>query len=87
MFLLNALKKADIIFFSVCIGIIVVAVAIYFLIPIINRKEYAQRRENLKKREETFRANLKSLKPEEITIEGTINDESEPQLNNDNNEA
>lgn len=69
MFLLNKLKSPDIWFFSILIGIVVVCVAIYFLIPIINHKVYEERRENLKKREETFRANLKNLKPENVIVE------------------
>ncbi len=69
MFLLNKLKSPDIWFFSILIGIVVVCVAIYFLIPIINHKVYEERRENLKKREKTFRANLKNLKPENIIVE------------------
>ena len=32
--------------------------------PIIKRKQYAEARANLKKREETFRANLKKLNGE-----------------------
>ena len=75
MFLLNSLRTPDIIFFSCCAADIVLIIAIYFLIPVIKRKEFAQRRENLKKREETFRKNLKSLKPESVTVEETIKKE------------
>lgn len=84
MFLLNKLKSADIWFFSILIGIVVVCVAIYFLIPIINHKVYEERRENLKKREETFRANLKNLKPESVVVEDALVEEVE---SNDTAEA
>lgn len=62
------LSTPDLIFFIAIAVIVVIIVAIYFLIPVIKHKEYAERRANLRKREETFRANLKSLKQEEVTI-------------------
>ena len=69
MFLLNSLRTPDVVFF-ILIGVVVaICIAIYFLIPIIKRKEYAERRENLKKREEVFRANLKNLQAESVVVE------------------
>ncbi|MCF0107700.1 MAG: hypothetical protein HUJ59_01645 [Bacilli bacterium] len=56
--LLNSLSTPDIVFFSLCAGIIVLCVAIYFLIPVFNRKQYREARENLEKREKSFRANI-----------------------------
>ena len=65
MFLFQ-LKKPDLIFFILIVVIIAVAVLIYFLIPIIKRKTYAEARENLKKREATFKANLEKLNSTKI---------------------
>lgn len=48
--------------FYIVLGVIVAVVIIaYFLTPVIKRKQYAEARANLAKREETFRANLKNL--------------------------
>ncbi len=72
MFLVNGisdLKQPDIIFFVSLVVIAVLCVAIYFLIPVLNKKVYEERRANLKKREETFRKNLKSLKAESVIVE------------------
>ena len=57
---LNALKDTDIIFFVALAAIVVLAVAIYFLIPVFNRKQYREQRDNLKKREVAFKSNLQS---------------------------
>ena len=65
----NELKTPDIIFFVSLIVIAAICVAIYFLIPVFNKKVYEERRANLKKREETFRKNLKSLKAESVVVE------------------
>ena len=56
---INALNPVDIGFFVACGVIIAICVAIYFLIPVFNKKQYQEQRENLKKREEAFRANAK----------------------------
>ena len=69
MFLLNSLKTPDIVFFVMLGVIVLVCVAIYFLIPIVKKKEFEERRENLKKREAVFRANLKNLQSENITVD------------------
>lgn len=58
---LNSLKSTDIIFFVCCAAAIAVAVLIYFLIPVFNRKQYQEQRENLRKREESFKANKKAI--------------------------
>lgn len=57
MMLLNKLGSVDIGFFVGCAVAIVLIVAIYFLIPVFNKKQYQEQRENLKKREEAFRSN------------------------------
>lgn len=65
--LLFKLTKADKDFF-IFLGIIVgVFLVVYLLMPIIKRKQYAESRENLRKREETFKANLQRLKGETAT--------------------
>ena len=62
--ILFKLTKADKEFFLV-LGIIAgVFLVAYLLTPIIKRKQFAEARENLKKREATFKANLKKLKGE-----------------------
>ena len=53
---LNPLRSVDIVFFVVIAAIIVLVVAVYFLIPVINRKQYKEMRENLNKREVAFNA-------------------------------
>lgn len=55
---LNPLGSVDIIFFVVIGALIALAVAIYFLIPVFNKKQYKEQRENLKKRETSFKANI-----------------------------
>lgn len=47
----------DIGFFIACGVIIALIVAIYFLIPVFNKKQYQEQRDNLKKREIAFKAN------------------------------
>ena len=65
--ILFKLTKADKEFFLV-LGIIAgVFLAVYLLMPIIKRKQYQEARENLKKREKTFKANLKKLNGEAST--------------------
>lgn len=55
---LNPLGRTDIIFFCVLAGIVVLCVAAYFLVPVINKKQYRELRENLKKRESAFKSNI-----------------------------
>lgn len=69
MKMLFQLTKPDLIFF-IAIGVAVALILVwYFLQPIIKRKQFAEARENLKKREETFRANLKTLNQEDESKE------------------
>lgn len=53
---LNGLKRVDIAFFSICGAIVVLIIAVYFLIPVFNKKQYKEQRDNLKKREEAFKS-------------------------------
>ncbi len=55
---LNSLKQVDIIFFIVLGAIIALCVIVYFLIPVFNKKQYKEQRENLKKREVAFKSNV-----------------------------
>lgn len=54
MFLLNSLKSADIVFFIMLVVIVAACVGVYFLIPVIKRKQFDEQKENLRKREEAF---------------------------------
>lgn len=71
---LNQLKKTDIIFFVCCAVAIALAVAVYFLIPVFNKKQYQEQRDNLRNREEAFKANKKSAVVEEATDENVLTD-------------
>ncbi len=62
---LNKLGGTDIAFFIICAVLIVVAVGVYFLIPVINKKQYQEQRDNLRKREEAFKVNKKQNNSEE----------------------
>lgn len=62
--LLFTLKKPDLIFLIVLAAIIGVFVLVYILTPIVKKKQFDEAKANLKKREETFRANLKRLNGE-----------------------
>ena len=55
----NDPNPVDIIFFVIIGIVIAICVAIYFLIPVINKKQYQEMRDNLNKREVAFKANLK----------------------------
>lgn len=62
---LNQLGGVDIAFFIICAVLIIAVVGVYFLIPVINKKQYKEQRENLKKREEAFKVNKKTAEGEE----------------------
>lgn len=53
----TTLPKVDIWFFAICAAIIAAIIGIYYLIPVLNKKQYREQRENLKKREVAFKAN------------------------------
>lgn len=55
--LLNGLKSVDFGFFIGCAVVIGLIIAVYYLIPVFNKKQYAEQRENLKKREAAFNSN------------------------------
>lgn len=62
MFLIK-LKQADIVFFIVCVALIAIAIAIYYLIPVFKRKQLKEQRENLIKRENAFKSQIKDYVP------------------------
>ena len=66
---LNSLKDVDIAFFSICAAIIVLIVAVYFLIPVFNKKQYQEQRDNLHKREAAFKSNLQQAQSAEVQAE------------------
>ncbi len=66
---LNKLSKVDQAFFIVCAVIVALIVAVYFLIPVFNKKLYKEQRENLHKREAAFKSNLKSAQAAETDKE------------------
>ena len=78
MFLINSLGGVDVAFFIIAgIGILLL-VGLYFLIPLLNSKQYAAQRENLKKREIEFNANLQKNKElREAKIQAEIDKEKE----------
>lgn len=79
---LNSLKQVDIIFIIALGAIIALCVIIYFLIPVFNKKQYREQRENLKKREVAFKSNIRrtdgSPAAEEVSEEKEAEVEAEP---------
>ena len=69
VFALNSLKDVDIAFFIICAAIIVLIVAVYFLIPVFNKKLYQEQRDNLHKREAAFKSNLQQSQSAEVQAE------------------
>lgn len=69
LLLLNKLGSVDIGFFVACAVIIVLIVAVYFLIPVFNKKQYQEQRDNLKKREDAFRSNQNARMMQETASE------------------
>ena len=55
---LNKLGSTDIVFFVVLAVLVVLCITVYFLIPLINKKQYMEMRDNLKKREAAFKSNV-----------------------------
>ncbi len=73
---LNELKTVDIVFFIVCAALIAAIVGVYFLIPVLNKKQYEEQRENLRKREEAFKVNKKT-NSEESTQQAEVDSASD----------
>lgn len=75
LLLLNKLGSVDIGFFVACAAIIVLIVAVYFLIPVFNKKQYQEQRDNLKKREDAFKSNQSARMMQETASEGETSSE------------
>ena len=72
----NKLGSVDIIFFVVLAALIGLAIGIYFLIPVFNKKQYREQRENLKKREVAFKTNAKTSDDSPEATEETVDTEA-----------
>jgi len=70
--LLNQIGKVDQAFIWIVVGAVLLGVAFYFLIPLFNRKRYAEARENLKRREAALQGQRKQTetKPEDSKASG-----------------
>ena len=76
MFLLHGFKTVDIWFFVICGIIIGLIVIIYFLIPVFKRKQFAEARKNLARRETLFRRNQEEELLENISVDSKSEDKS-----------
>ena len=74
---LNSLGAVDIAFFVACGVIIAVCIAIYFLIPVLNKKQYQEMRDNLNKREVAFKANFKGAETAEVESDATAEEKTD----------
>lgn len=78
MFLINAIGSVDIAFFIIAGIALGLLVALYFLIPLLNAKQYKAQRENLSKREIEFNKNLeKSKQLREAKIQAELDSKAE----------
>ena len=66
---LNKLRSVDVMLFCIIGGIIALCVLIYFLIPVINKKQYQEMRDNLKRREVAFNAAKQSGETADEVVE------------------
>ena len=62
------INPVDVVFFIVIGALIAISIAIYFLIPVINKKQYREMRDNLNKREIAFNAGKQGDEPAEVTV-------------------
>lgn len=84
---LNKLKSVDIGFFIACAVIIVLIVAVYFLIPVFNKKFYQEQRDNLHKREAAFKSNLQNTQSADTIKEVDADTEKELGAETENSEV
>lgn len=75
---LNSLSSTDTIFFIVLAAIIVLCIGVYFLIPVINKKQYRELRDNLKKREAAFKSNVQRTDGAPIFVDDPSEEEDLP---------
>ena len=76
----SSLPSVDVWFFIICALIVVAIVAVYYLIPVFNKKKYQEQRDNLAKREAAFKANRTDYNGQK-TAQST-EQASEKELNN-----
>lgn len=76
---LNSLSSVDTAFFIICAVIIVLIIAIYFLIPVFNKKLYQEQRDNLHKREAAFKSNIQGSQSEETKEEPEAENAEKPE--------
>lgn len=69
---MNNLPPVDVAFFIICAVLILLIVGVYFLIPVINKKQYREQRENLQKREEAFKINKQKQFNGDAAAEETV---------------
>ena len=70
--MLFTLTMPDLIFFIVLAVIALAFLLVYLLTPVFKKKQFEEARANLKKREETFRANLEKLDTAEQNEETSL---------------
>ena len=76
---LNPISATDLWFFILCGVIVAVIIAVYFLIPVFNKKQYQEMRDNLHKREVAFKANIKASSDSvEVTAEVADSETEQP---------
>lgn len=86
LLLLNELGSVDIGFFVGCAVAIVLIVGIYFLIPVFNKKQYQEQRDNLKKREEAFKSNRGALVTDKTELSEDAEEDTAPVCDVNENE-
>lgn len=84
LLLLNGLGSVDIGFFVGCAVVVVIIVAVYFLIPVFNKKQYKEQRDNLAMRENAFKSNKKTTVVLEETANETVTESTETTVNQGN---
>lgn len=84
LLLLNGLGSVDIGFFAGCAAVVVIIVAVYFLIPVFNKKQYKEQRDNLAMRENAFKSNKKTTVVLEETAQKTVTESTEPTVTEGN---
>lgn len=78
---LNTLSSTDTVFFIVLAVIVALVVAVYFLIPVFNKKQYKEQRENLKKREIAFKSNIQRTDGKTSVVEDVVEQETPQETN------
>lgn len=72
----KAWNNVDTYLFITIVVVAAVAIGLYFLIPVLNKKKYEQQQAELKKREEIFKQNLAENKGSKI-VRGKLQETKE----------